>query len=54
MRTLHMTLGPLQADQHGVILPHEQPFVDLGPIEEKNREEAHPGPVVEQTAPELV
>jgi hypothetical protein len=53
MKTLHTTLGPRQADQLGVILPHEHIFVDLGPIEEENWKAAQPGPVVEKMAPQL-
>lgn len=53
MSKLFTTMGPLAAEELGVILPHEHIFVDLGPIEEENWRHTPPGPVVEKMVPEL-
>ncbi len=53
MATLFTTLGPYQADQIGVILPHEHIFVDLSPLEEEHWKKADPAAVVKLMAPEL-
>ena len=47
------TLGDLNPDQLGMILPHEHIFVDLGPSEEENWKWAKEEDVVTLMAPEL-
>ena len=46
MAELITTLGRLQQDEVGLILPHEHIFVDLGPIEEANYRRARASDVV--------
>jgi len=53
MKKLITTLGPMTADQLGMILPHEHIFVDLGPIEEANYLRARAEDVVRLMAPEI-
>lgn len=53
MKKLITTLGKYDADQLGLILPHEHIFVDLGPIEEENWKDARADAVVAVMAPEL-
>lgn len=53
MTQLITTLGNFNADQLGMILPHEHIFVDLGPIEAENWKYADPDAVVELMVPEL-
>ncbi|MEZ4860935.1 MAG: esterase [Caldilineaceae bacterium] len=53
MPKLITTLGPLDADALGMILPHEHIFVDLGPIEAASYLHADPADVVRVMAPEI-
>lgn len=53
MATLFTTLGPKQADEVGIILPHEHLFVDLGPIEDANYLRADMAEAVAVMAPEV-
>ncbi|MCL4858005.1 MAG: esterase [Caldilineaceae bacterium] len=53
MPHLITTLGPLAADQLGLILPHEHIFVDLGPIGENAYLHADPADVIRLMAPEI-
>jgi phosphotriesterase-related protein len=53
MPKLITTLGDYQAEQLGMILPHEHIFVDLGPQEEENWKRARAEDVVALMAPEL-
>lgn len=53
MTHLITTLGPLNADALGMILPHEHIFVDLGPIEDASYRGARAGDVVTVMAPYL-
>jgi phosphotriesterase-related protein len=53
MPKLITTLGHYEADQLGLILPHEHIFVDLGPIEEKNYLKAKAEDVISLMAPEI-
>jgi len=53
MSKLITTLGPMAAEDLGMILPHEHIFVDLGPIEEKNYLKAKPADVIAMMAPEI-
>lgn len=53
MPHLITTLGPLAADQLGLILPHEHIFVDLGPIGENAYLHADPADVIRVMAPEI-
>lgn len=54
MAKLITTLGDYDADELGLILPHEHIFVDLGPIEEENWRRATAGDVVALMGPQLV
>jgi phosphotriesterase-related protein len=47
------TLGPLAADDVGVILPHEHVFVDLRTPDTPGYAEAEPGPVIALMKPEI-
>jgi phosphotriesterase-related protein len=53
MPYLITTLGPLAADQLGLILPHEHIFVDLGPIGENAYLHADPADVIRLMVPEI-
>jgi phosphotriesterase-related protein len=53
MPKLITTLGDYQAEQLGMILPHEHIFVDLGPQEEENWKRARAKDVVALMVPEL-
>jgi phosphotriesterase-related protein len=53
MATLFTTLGPKQADELGMILPHEHLFVDLGPIEAAHYRTADRAEAVAVMAPEV-
>jgi phosphotriesterase-related protein len=53
MATLFTTLGPKQADELGMILPHEHLFVDLGPIEAASYLTADSAEAVAVMAPEV-
>lgn len=53
MKKLITTLGPLAADQLGLILPHEHIFVDLGPIGENAYLHADPADVIRLMVPEI-
>jgi phosphotriesterase-related protein len=53
MAILHTTLGPKQAGELGMILPHEHLFVDLGPIEAASYLNANVDEAVEVMAPEV-
>ena len=53
MTVLHTTLGPMRADQLGLILPHEHIFVEFRPPEAPGHAEADPADVVRLIAPEL-
>jgi phosphotriesterase-related protein len=53
MKTLRTTLGPLTADQLGLILPHEHIFVDLGPVGANAYLTADPADVIRVMAPEI-
>lgn len=53
MAKLITTLGPLDAEQLGLILPHEHIFVDLGPIDVANWRSATSDQVIPVMAPEL-
>ncbi|RIK33140.1 MAG: esterase [Chloroflexi bacterium] len=53
MPHLITTLGPMAADQLGLILPHEHIFVDLGPIGENAYLHADPADVIRLMAPEI-
>ena len=53
MPQLFTTHGPLQADQLGLILPHEHIFVDLRPLDTPGFGQAVPEEVVRLMAPEL-
>ena len=53
MPHLITTLGPMAADQLGLILPHEHIFVDLGPIGENAYLHADPADVIRVMAPEI-
>lgn len=53
MAILHTTLGPYEASQLGMILPHEHIFVDLRPLGTPGHGQAEAEPVVAQMAPEL-
>jgi phosphotriesterase-related protein len=53
MAKLITTLGPLEAEQIGMILPHEHIFVDLGPIDAANWRNATAEAVIPVMAPEL-
>ncbi|HXF61089.1 MAG TPA: esterase [Caldilineaceae bacterium] len=50
---LYTTLGPKQADELGLILPHEHIFVDLGPIEAESYRYADPAAVIALMVPEI-
>jgi phosphotriesterase-related protein len=51
--TLYTTLGPKQAAELGMILPHEHLFVDLGPIEAASYRTADVAEAVAVMAPEV-
>jgi phosphotriesterase-related protein len=51
--TLFTTLGPKQADDVGIILPHEHLFVDLGPVEDASYLHADTDEAVAVMAPEV-
>ncbi len=53
MTNLITTLGPLDATQLGLILPHEHIFVDLGPLGSTAWRSAHPAAVVQVMALEI-
>ena len=53
MATLFTTLGPKQADDVGIILPHEHLFVDLGPVEDASYLHADVDEAVAVMAPEV-
>lgn len=53
MPALITTLGPIQADDLGVILPHEHVFVDLRTSAEPGYGEGDPDDVVRLMAPEI-
>jgi len=51
MATLYTTTGEYARDDLGLVLPHEHVFVDLGPMEEANWEDAEAESVIEQIGP---
>jgi phosphotriesterase-related protein len=53
MATLITTLGPVGADETGLILPHEHVFVDLRTWHQPGYAQADPARVVELMAPEI-
>jgi phosphotriesterase-related protein len=53
MANIITTLGPLGADQLGVVLPHEHVFVDLRTWDQPGYAEADPAAVVALMAPEI-
>ena len=53
MTKLITTLGPLDATQLGLILPHEHIFVDLGPLGSTAWRSAEPAAVVQVMASEI-
>lgn len=53
MTALITTLGPKQADELGMILPHEHVFVDLRTWDEPGYAEADPEDVIDLMAPEI-
>ena len=53
MTKLITTLGPLTADNLGLILPHEHIFVDLGPIATASYQHANADEVIQVMAPEI-
>ncbi len=53
MSKLITTLGAIDADEAGVILPHEHIFVDLGPIEAESYRLAKAEDVITLMAPEI-
>ncbi len=53
MAQLITTLGPKNADEMGVILPHEHVFVDLRTWDQPGYGEADPADVIKLMAPEL-
>ncbi len=53
MKKLITSLGKYDANQLGLILPHEHIFVDLGPVEEENWKDVRADAVVAVMAPEL-
>lgn len=53
MRQLITTLGPKNAAELGLILPHEHIFVDLGPIGQNAYLHADPADVIRVMAPEI-
>lgn len=54
MTQLITTLGPKNADEVGMILPHEHVFVDLRTWDQPGYAEADPADVIELISPELV
>jgi phosphotriesterase-related protein len=52
-KLLHTTLGPMTADQLGMILPHEHVFVDLRTPDKPGYGEGEPGPVVALMGPQI-
>ena len=53
MKFLHTTLGPMRADQLGMILPHEHVFVDLRTPDQPGYAQADAADVVRLMAPEI-
>ncbi|WP_423065621.1 phosphotriesterase family protein [Devosia sp. CN2-171] len=53
MKLLHTTLGPMRADELGMILPHEHVFVDLRTPDKPGYAEADPADVVRLMAPQI-
>jgi phosphotriesterase-related protein len=53
MASIITTLGPVGADQLGVVLPHEHVFVDLRTWDQPGYAEADPAAVVALMAPEI-
>ena len=53
MATIMTTLGPMGADDLGMILPHEHVFVDLRTWDQPGYSEADPAAVVALMAPEI-
>src|SRR3954470_2446760 len=53
MAQLITTLGPKQAGELGMILPHEHVFVDLGPRDRPGFGEADPADVLRLMGPEI-
>jgi phosphotriesterase-related protein len=53
MSALITTLGPMRADELGVVLPHEHVFVDLRTPDHPGHGQADPAAVVALMAPEL-
>jgi phosphotriesterase-related protein len=53
MATLITTLGPKEADQFGMILPHEHVFVDLRTWDQPGYAQADPQDVIRLMTPEL-
>jgi len=53
MAQLHTTLGPMQRDQLGLILPHEHVFVDLRTPDQPGYAEANAADVVKLMAPQI-
>jgi phosphotriesterase-related protein len=53
MPVLHTTLGPLSADQLGLILPHEHVFVDLRTPDTPGYAQADAADVIALMAPEI-
>ena len=53
MRRLHTTLGPLNADQLGMILPHEHVFVDLRTPDQPGYGEARVEDVLALMVPQI-
>lgn len=53
MKQLYTTLGPLGADDLGMILPHEHVFVDLRTPDQPGYAEAHAHEVVALMAPQI-
>ncbi len=53
MKLLHTTLGPMRAQELGMILPHEHVFVDLRTPDQPGYAEADPGEVVRVMSPQI-
>jgi phosphotriesterase-related protein len=51
--TITTTLGPMGADQLGMVLPHEHVFVDLRTWDQPGYAEADPAEVIALAAPEI-
>ncbi|MFY8032255.1 MAG: esterase, partial [Devosia sp.] len=52
-KVLWTTLGPMTADELGMILPHEHVFVDLRTPDQPGYAQADPDDVVRLMAPEI-